>query len=191
MRRVIKVGGSLLSRPNLPDSLNGWIARQSVAQNLVIVGGGELVDAIRRLDQVRPGDPVVTHWRCVELMETSRMIFASWFDWESLSTREELCRRLKTGFSSDQPTLVAVRSFYDRNTECDAPLDWRTTSDTIAAILAVTVGAQELVLLKSCVIDPQQNIEALAANDVVDGTISRFANRIPLIRVEQLDEFFN
>ncbi len=105
MRRVIKVGGSLLSSPNLPDSLTRWIERQGVAENLVVVGGGELVDAIRKLDQIRPSDPVKTHWRCIELMEMTRSIFADWFDWDSIITSRQLETVMANEFSSERPTV--------------------------------------------------------------------------------------
>lgn len=166
MRRVIKVGGSLLSRPNLPDSLTRWFARQSKAENLVIVGGGELVESIRRLDQLRPSEPVDTHWLCVDLLESTRKIFANWFEWESLTSGRDLRERIRTGFSVDQPTLVAVPSFYHGSTDFDAPLDWRTTSDTIAALLALTAAADELVLLKNCDVDPNSSIAELVVGNV-------------------------
>jgi aspartokinase-like uncharacterized kinase len=186
MRRVIKVGGSLLVSPNLPCSLSGWLANQDAAENLVLVGGGELVDAIRKLDRIRPGDPVDTHWLCVELMETTRRLFADWFNWRSLTSREELLKQMKAGFPSDHPTIVAVRAFYDRDTEIQVPLNWQTTSDTIAAMLAVTVNAEELVLLKSCEIDRSRDLSALCEAGIIDSGMSTLADKIPSIRVEQL-----
>lgn len=186
MRRVIKVGGSLLSSPNLPDSLTRWIERQGVAENLVVVGGGELVDAIRKLDQIRPSDPVKTHWRCIELMEMTRSIFADWFDWDSIITSRQLETVMANEFSSERPTVVAVKAFYDAATKSTVPMDWCTTSDTIAAILALTVEADELVLLKRCELDPRQSIAGLAASGIVDQAIQHLADQVPSIRVEQL-----
>ncbi len=155
MRRVIKIGGSLLSRADLPGLFTGWINRQGKAENLVIVGGGELVDAIRTLDQIRPGDSLETHWRCVDLLDVTYQVVSSWFAWQLVSTSSQLEERLNHGFAVDRANLVAVRSFYDRDSTIDVPLDWQTTSDTIAAILANKVGADELVLLKSCYVDPR------------------------------------
>ncbi len=186
MRRVIKVGGSLLLRPDLPESLSLWIARQSTAENLIVIGGGKLIDAIRQLDQLRPGDPIETHWRCVDLLEVTRQIVSTWFDWESILTGPQLQDRITNQFSRHRPTLVAVKSFYDRGSTCDAPLDWRTTSDTIAAVLAKTVHAEELILLKSCAIDPRMDLIALAQQGIVDESLLRFRSRSLSIRVEQL-----
>jgi len=152
----------------------------------VVIGGGELIDAIRRLDQVRPGDPVDTHWLCIELMEITRRVFANWFDWRPLTSHEELREQMQVGFCSERPTVVAVTSFYDRDTDIRVPWDWRTTSDTIAAILAVTVNADELVLLKSCEVDSRLDIVALSQAGIVDAALSSLADRIPSVRVEQL-----
>lgn len=186
MRRVIKIGGSLLLRPDLPHVLLQWFGNQREAENLVVVGGGELIDAIRKLDQLRPGDPTETHWRCVELMETTRQIVSIWFDWDSVLTSEEMNDRLTTRFSLDRPTLVAVKSFYDRNAHCDAPTDWRTTSDTIAAILATKVKAEELVLLKSCTVDQNASIVLLTELGIIDAAMPAFAAKLNSVRVEQL-----
>ena len=186
MRRVIKVGGSLLAAPQLPCSLTRWLADQGTAENLVLVGGGDLVDAVRRLDRIRPGDPVDTHWLCIELMETTRRIFANWFDWKSLTSPEGLLQQVRSGFPSEHPTVVSVQAFYDRDTDIQVPLDWRTTSDTIAAILAITVNADELVLLKSCEIDRGHDLPALSDAGIIDDAMSMLADKIPSIRVEQL-----
>ncbi len=186
MRRVVKIGGSLLSRPNLRSDLTQWFDHQAIAENLVIVGGGELVESVRRNDQLRPGNQIDIHWKCVELLEQTRVQLASLLDWDVVLSSEELNRRVSIGFAIDRPTLVAVRSFYDRQTDIDVPLDWRTTSDTIAAILAVRVAADELVLLKSCKVDPLAAIEQLAACGIVDEAAPRIAQEIESIRVEQL-----
>jgi aspartokinase-like uncharacterized kinase len=187
MRRVIKVGGSLLTRPDLQPALGGWMEQQSVAENLVIVGGGELIDEVRRSDQIRPGDPAEVHWRCIDLLETTRNTVASQMDWNSVLTTDELSVRIEQGFSNDQPTLVAVKSFFDRDSQINVPLDWRTTSDTIAAILAIKVEAEELVLLKSCALDPSNDILSLAKRGIVDEAFPTIAGEILSVRVERLE----
>ncbi len=130
----------------------------------MIIGGGELIDAIRKLDRVHGGDPVEIHWLCVELLETTFQLFSSWFDWECIRKRASRCwRQSEVGFKTESPTLVSVSAFYDRNDAIDGvPLDWRTTSDTIAALLAHRTAAEELVLLKSCPIDSSASIQQLA-----------------------------
>lgn len=187
MRRVVKVGGSLLSRPNLPSDLDRWLVQQTSAETAVIVGGGARVDAVRRSDQLAPGNQIDIHWKCVDLLEQTRNHMATLIDWDTVSTSEELDRCIDVGFPSDRPTLVSVCSFYDRRTRVDVPLDWRTTSDTIAAILAIRAKADELVLLKSCEVDPCADIQSLADRGIVDEALPQVGQDIALIRVERLD----
>lgn len=188
MRRVLKVGGSLLLRQDLQPALVEWLDRQSPAETLVIVGGGEVVDAIRRLDRIRPGNPVDIHWLCVDLLETTFSVFASWFDWDCIESPDSLRSRLLAGFSTQHPTLVAVNAFYDRgNANAEIPQDWRTTSDTLAALLALRTAADEIVLLKSCPVDPSASIQQLADLGIIDETLSLIESTIPPLRVESLD----
>jgi aspartokinase-like uncharacterized kinase len=191
MRRVIKVGGSLLLRTDLAEVLPRWISQQREAESLLIVGGGELIDAMRNLDKVCSVDPAEMHWMCVELLETTYQLFSEWFHWPCIETAEAFQQADQTGFSVDTPTLVSVSAFYNRRSavavDVDVPCDWRTTTDTIAALLARHVGAEELVLLKSCDVDPTASIEQLARSGVVDEALPGVASQATTIRVEKLD----
>ena len=99
MRRVVKIGGSLLTRQDLPSALPGWIAQQPPAETLCIVGGGAVIDAVRRLDEIHPGDPVTIHWMCVDLLQTTFQTVASWFDWPTVVRRFEMREAIQRGFS--------------------------------------------------------------------------------------------
>ncbi len=191
MRRVVKVGGSLLLQSKLAESLREWIAGQPAAQTLVIFGGGELIEAIRRLDQLRPGDPGEVHWRCVELLQATFDIASSWLvDWPRIDTTGDFDEALAAITSGSPATLVSVRSFYRRDSGSDSgsqlPLNWSTTTDSIAAELAVKVGADELVLLKSCDVDPEADALQLARKGIVDPVFPRVAGKLPAFRVERL-----
>ena len=187
IRRVVKVGGSLLLRPDLPQDLNAWLANQTPAQTLVIVGGGQLIDAIRKLDAVRHTDTVSVHWRCVESLRTTFEFFADWFPhWPTIRNAAEYTAALDRGFACDYPTLIAVSAFYRPQQEFDLPTDWRTTTDAIATVLAVECSADELVLLKSCEVDSSLSLEQLAAAGIVDEAMAPMAQRIDSIRVEPL-----
>lgn len=192
MRRVIKVGGSLLLRSDLTTAIHHWLSQQSQAESLVIVGGGEMIDAMRNLDQVRDVDPTEMHWICVDLLETTFRLFSQWFDWPCVATTAELQVAIDTGFSVESPTLVSVSSFYHRQLGCthgvDIPCDWRTTTDTIAALLAVRSDADELVLLKSCDVAPNESPKQLADDGVVDEAFPIVAPLVKSIRVEKLAE---
>ena len=188
MRRVIKIGGSLLLRDRLVDEVNDWISRQSPANHLVVVGGGMLIDAIRDLDRVRPGNASETHWLCVDLLHVTSVRVASWFGWKRVETPEQL--RQSLGARSNRPTLVFPAAFYSRQLPrpLDVPEDWRTTTDTIAALLAIFIEADELVLLKSCAVDSSLSTEQLANEGIVDHALPLVADRLKAIRVEPLSD---
>lgn len=187
MRRVVKVGGSLLLRGDLPESLRHWIESQAAAQTFVVFGGGELIDAIRHLDQLRPGDPSEVHWRCVDLLQVTFEIASTWLaDWPRVDTTENVGDALAALTNCRPAALVSVRSFYRRDSGSRLPLNWNTTADSIAAELAVQVDADELVLLKSCDIDPFADTESLAQRGIVDRSLATISPRVKSIRVEKL-----
>ena len=186
MRRVVKVGGSLLLRDDLPQSLEQWIGRQSAAQTFVIVGGGELIDAIRSLDQLRPSDPALIHWLCVDLLQSTFRLAANWLArWQAIDSPPEL-DRVAASCGVDETFLVSVRSFYHRDSGSDLPISWDTTTDSIAAELALRVDADELVLLKSCDVDSAADVFQLVREGIVDPVFPRIAAKLPTIRVERL-----
>lgn len=195
--RVVKLGGSQLKIPGLGDRLRLWIRSEPPAATLLIVGGGAPVDAIRELAQVNPYDEAFLHWLCVDLMEFSyRMLATQLPEWPRVQTADELMRFVedvnhedvrrsrdaaalpRTGQPKSIQALVNVSAYYNSQVESSLPirlpLSWDTTSDSLAALLAHLVHADELVLLKSCAVDVASN-EAesgwlhLASLGVVDG----------------------
>ncbi len=189
MRRVVKVGGSLLTRSDLLDALPQWLARQSPARTLLVVGGGELIDAIRHLDQQRPGVSAEVHWRCVDLLQVTFEIAAKWFErWHQIDAPNRLSAMIDSADPVDNPTLVSVRSFYGRGYGFDLPTDWSTTTDSIAAAMAIEIQAEELVLLKSCRVDPSANLQQLAREGVIDTAFPKLSADLQTIRIEQLTD---
>ena len=189
--RVVKLGGSLLTQDKLVPTMLDWIATQPPAQTLVVVGGGEIVDAVRNLDKRYPLPPDQVHWMCVDLLRATHTYTVSMFpQWISINSTDEL--RSLVALTNPSTSLVAVDAFYRRELPEDwspvaklLPSDWRTTTDALAALLAVTVKADELVLLKSCEI-PDFEINELARLGVVDEAMSILVSRIPRVRVEPL-----
>ena len=189
MRRVVKVGGSLINRRDLTDALPRWFENHSPAENLVLVGGGSIVNAIREIDSIRPGETESTHWLCVDLLDFTFRLMASWFDWPRVLDAEQLAETVEVGFETARPTLVSVRSFYGPDRDHDnglLPSNWETTTDAIAALLALMVDADELVILKSCDVDSSLSFEQLAAAGIVDKAFPSAAERVQRVRLEKL-----
>jgi aspartokinase-like uncharacterized kinase len=216
--RVVKLGGSQLKIPGLGDRLRSWIRSEPPAATLLLVGGGAPVDAIRELAQANSYDEAFLHWLCVDLMEFSfRMLAAQLPEWPRVQTHDELMRMVedinhedvrasrepaalpRVGQPKSIQALVNIAAYYNREVESALPirlpLSWDTTSDSLAALLAHLIHADELVLLKSCAVDVASNEaesgwERLASLGVVDGffpDVSRGLKRIRCVAMSSPD----
>jgi aspartokinase-like uncharacterized kinase len=188
MRRVLKIGGSLLLQPELPNAVNRWLDDQPPAQSIAIVGGGELIDAMRGLDPVyRPGASW-THWRCVDLLRTSFELLGPHLPGWKIDATDRAFQTLR---QRDEPAdlsrhLLAVDAFYRPGLSSPLPETWETTTDAIAGWLAILLAADELVLFKSCDVDPNRALVDLAESGVVDPALPRLADRLCPIRFVNL-----
>ncbi len=161
--RVVKVGGSLLRhQPEaaakemaaLPDVLPRWLARQSPAINVLIAGGGEFADVIRRADETHGLGQEAAHWLCVDAMSVTARLLGAIVNARVVTEAKEL------------PSVVPSICVFDpgpflREMEpllfsTPLPHTWDVTSDSIAARVALSIHADEFVLLKSCL--PASNL---------------------------------
>lgn len=127
-----------------------------------------MVEAVRQLDSIRPMRSESVHWLCVELLHASFVICCDWFpDWDAIAEPSELQRQLDASGRIPSIAWVSPQAFYTSRSD-QLPEDWRTTTDSIAALLARLVDADELVLLKSCVVPESISAEELVADGVVD-----------------------
>lgn len=162
--RVVKIGGSLLDLPGLNQRIDDWISRQPFATTIWIVGGGELVEEIRRQNERGELDSEDTHWACIEKMDETATRVASWFpNWKLIDTLD--------GLSDQDPAenIVLTPLNWSRQHASHLPKTWAVTSDSIAAQLANWIGAFELVLLKSAEPPVIPGIQAAIDCEFVDG----------------------
>ncbi|WP_182867061.1 protein kinase [Stieleria mannarensis] len=182
MRRVLKIGGSLLLRESLAGSIQSWVASQPPAQTIAIVGGGELIDAVRRLDAMFPSPPAWVHWQCVGLLRTTFEWLGRQLDpWQLESTAKDFGRMKRQHDFGNH--LVAVDAFYHAESISPLPEDWTTTTDAIAGWLSILTDADELVLLKSCDVDDSLSLDELAQRQIVDAALPNLADRLPPLRL--------
>jgi len=187
--RVVKVGGSLLDLEDLPDRLRQWLDAQRPAHNVIVVGGGPLVEQVRIWNDQRPFDDAHAHWMCIDLLAvTSRLLHAWLPEMTYVDEDRELCQRV------GQPgaTIFAPGKWL-RNAEPGLPgvwlpSTWETTSDAIAGRLAVALAAHELALLKSTLPTNGASCEltALAAIGYLDRVLARMEPELPPTRLIDL-----
>lgn len=175
--RVVKLGGSQMKVAGVADRVRAWCRSEPNAATLMVVGGGPIVNSVRELVRMHAYDDEFLHWLCIDLMgATYRMIAAQLPEWTRVQTDQELMRLVEDIHHQDvranrespalprlyQPkpiqAVVNVSAYYRPDLEeglpVRLPVSWDTTSDSLAALLAHITHADELVLLKSCAIEP-------------------------------------
>jgi aspartokinase-like uncharacterized kinase len=194
--RVIKLGGSLLDYADLPDALRHWLAGQPPAQHVMVVGGGPLADVIRRTHRVHGLDQAAAHWLCVDLLSvTTRLVSELLPGAHVIRSYAQLCERLEGGQTLSAglnpcPTLFDPGSYLredePRLPGKRLPKNWDVSSDSIAGRLAITVGADELVLLKSALPSTPPEILHLVATGYIDRNFQELFDQLPITRAINL-----
>ena len=186
------MGGSLLNLPGLWRVLTCWLDQQPALDTLLIVGGGELADSIRQLDQQYGLAEESAHWLSIRAMNVNGFVLsrlvpgATWMsglrDWQRDQERDQPRWRFIAAeyfLRREEPALPGVR----------LPIGWHVTSDSIAARLAEVCQAQELVLLKSTIPTadglPMSGVQA-AATGFVDRHFPTSAAPLRRIRAVNL-----
>lgn len=160
--RVVKVGGSLLSRSDWPALLTSLLEACGPQSCCLVVGGGAVVDGLRTLDRVVPQSPDLMHQLAIDAMRLTARLVA-----ESLSLPLSM-----TPAEDGVVTVLDVPAWLAVGTRATSlPSGWQVTSDTIAARVAVEHGGS-LLLAKSVPPPPcptgVDSLEALARVGWVD-----------------------
>jgi aspartokinase-like uncharacterized kinase len=166
---VVKLGGSLLHDPLLPAWL-GRIAAQVGGQTVIVPGGGPFADAARAVQKEWRVNDVCAHNMAVLGMAQSAHLLHGLEPRLALADSEAGLRAcLDEGRAAIWLPLSLQR------TEPDALTSWDVTSDSLAAWLALRLGARSVVLVKSCPVPPQAGPETLAAAGIVDRAFPGYA----------------
>jgi aspartokinase-like uncharacterized kinase len=189
---VAKVGGSLLDTPRLGAALQHWLARRPREATLLLAGGGPLADWVRAADRRHGLGEEAAHWAAVRTLSVTAVVLAKLLpkarlqrDWESL----------RVPLQERPAGAVWVLDPWDFLAHYEArlpgnrlPASWVTTSDSIAARLAVVSGADELVLFKSRDA-PDDDLAALRNAGFVDDAFPSIAAHLPSIRFVNLRRY--
>jgi aspartokinase-like uncharacterized kinase len=137
---VLKVGGSLGRRPaalrRLMRALAG-LARTRVL--LVVPGGGEFADQVRRADRRLALGGAAAHWMAILAMDQYAYVLAR------LAGRAAVVRGRRE-VRAGRLNVLAPSSWLLR--EDPLPRSWEVTSDSIGAWVARAMSARRLVLVK-------------------------------------------
>lgn len=178
---IVKLGGSLAATRTLPALLATLGEAVASGMSIVIVpGGGPFADAVRVAQSTAGFDDATAHdLALLAMAQYGRMLAA-------LSPHE---LQLKRGAAAIETALVASPGappgVDTSSASClpRAPLvwlpdpatdaleverSWRVTSDSLALWLAVRLGAQRVVLVKTCATLARTDLGTLAASGVID-----------------------
>jgi aspartokinase-like uncharacterized kinase len=194
--RVIKLGGSLLDDPDVAPRFRRWLHSQRAARNVLIVGGGRLVDSLRAADRIHAIDPSLVHWLAIDCLGITARLMSGLLneaelvaEWNGL--RRRLLQMLPEGKSGTFIFDVTgfMRQIEPRLPGARLPHGWKVTSDSIAARIAASLPAGALVLLKSSLPGQEpQTTQALADIGYVDEHFPEIAHEVRKIRCVNLRE---
>ena len=171
-RRVIKVGGSLFGDPNIPNRLRQWIDTHDDKQNILIGGGGALVDSIRQWESEGKLNTEEAHWMAIQCMTLTADLLKRWLNVPLIGQPSHIARD-----PNNSVVVMDVHGWLRQDSEM--PVGWSFTSDSIAAALADRLQAEELILLKSC--SPPSGttkLETLSDVGYVDRLFCQYGERI-------------
>lgn len=145
--RVIKVGGSLFTMPNLRERIGQW--SEAIADrdcvDVWIAGGGAVVDAVRDWQSLHGLHETDAHEISIGLLSKTAQLFHRMFpDWGGTNDAKRLTA---SNFDKGRNVVFDCCNWALKN-ESLSP-SWETTSDTIALQLAITIKAEGVYLLKS------------------------------------------
>jgi len=182
---VVKIGGSLLARDDFVPAMKRRISKlrndHPARHHVFVVGGGDLVEVLRKIDAQSPLPSDTAHWLAIDLMEVAGGVVASWLG-EIPSTSEwtELERLVSVPGGTLFLAADFLRSHEPQLPGDKLPVDWRATSDSIAARLCTCLGATKLRLLKSR--RPTEgelaNLAAAARSELVDECMTALAKSL-------------
>jgi aspartokinase-like uncharacterized kinase len=182
---VVKVGGSLLTWPELPGRLARWLDAERGARLVLIAGGGPAADFVRRLDAAHRLGDEPAHRLALHALDLTAEALAR------LVPGSRVVRRLAelpTAWDAGLRPILAPRPHLEEVDESRADrlaFSWSVTSDSIAARVAVDLRATRLVLLKSTtVVDAVTRLDAARAG-LVDPCFPAAAEALD--RVELVD----
>jgi aspartokinase-like uncharacterized kinase len=202
---VFKLGGSLLTLPELASNLNEAL-KQRIGNNcLIIAGGGATADLVREWSRIYKLDDEIAHWLAIASLDFNNRFLQHLLKWKAVSSKEEARKHWEI---HDSPLLLEMEKYiaaeesliacsnesqpseqqYRRDQSVSnldkfslLPHDWDTTSDSLAAWAAIRWRASELVLLKSVPIPGGLSASEASKQLKVDANFRSLANQIPLI----------
>jgi len=184
---VLKLGGSLLSKPILQE----WLmlaVEQGKGQIVIVPGGGVFADQVRQTQQQWNYNDVIAHRMAILAMHQVALLF------QGLAAELVLIDKIENILPTLQMHKVVV--WLPLITELNAlniPATWDVTSDTLAAYLGQQLAATQVILVKSAQLTSSDNMQQWTEKGLVDKsfatTVSRLDIAVECLQSNQLSKF--
>lgn len=177
---VLKVGGSLLDLPELPQRLRQWLDQPELPPCLILTGGGALVDAIREHDRIHQVGEARAHALAIRTLDVTAHLLADLLPGSQVVERLD---ELPDAWASRTVPILAPRRWLDKDQHEPGALPhlWDVTSDSIAARLAKVLGASRLVLFKSAPCPEGCDLKTASQLGLVDPVFPDAARELPSV----------
>ncbi len=166
---VIKLGGSLSRSDALINCLNAVEQNYQGRSVVIVPGGGAFADQVRLAQQHWRFDDTTAHHMALLAMQQMALMFKGlkpdFAIADSIATIQEHTTEKEIIIWS--PDIVELDN-------AGIPASWDITSDSLAAWLAKTLSATELILIKSAAIDDNLSLHQLAEQHLVDKAFCDF-----------------
>lgn len=142
---VVKIGGSLIrNRKSLVEVCReiNKLARRGY-KIVIVAGGGELVDTIKRSCKKYSISDTMAHWMAIMAMDINAMFIADLEDnYKSVTSIKDCIRVIK---SKHVPVLLVYKILRENDI---LPKSWNVTSDSISLYIAQICNSKFHILLK-------------------------------------------
>ncbi|MBQ6350182.1 MAG: delta 1-pyrroline-5-carboxylate synthetase [Methanobrevibacter sp.] len=136
MKQVVKIGGSLF-----PDYAIDLADKLKDTSSVIILGGGEFANLIRKYDAEQEFSQEVNHWTAIDCMDIMAKLVDDKVESAKLAfTVDEIEEISNEGFTP----IFIVSQFL--KTEDPFECSWDVTSDSIAAYVAHLLNAKLLIV---------------------------------------------
>ena len=166
---IIKLGGSLSRSDTLVNCLNAVEKNYQGRAVVIVPGGGAFADQVRLAQQQWQFDDTTAHHMALLAMQQMALMFKGlkpdFAIADTVAAIHNQLNRKKTVIWS--PDIIELD-----NAGIEA--SWDITSDSLAAWLAKTLSATELILIKSAAIDTGFSLHQLAEQNIVDKAFCDF-----------------
>lgn len=156
---ILKVGGSLLDWPELKGRLKTLLKTVDGRSGLLIVGGGDAADVVRRWDVQHSLLIEASHRLAIHSMSLTARFVA---DLLEIPLVDSIA--IQAGIS----VLDSAREVLTSTASEPLPASWDVTSDSIALWIATQVPKSELILVKSTDWPVSSTIQFAAEAGLID-----------------------